>query len=496
MRNGKLSYIRLFVTLFCVTLSCMLISCTEKVENAVQVGRFPEIYPDYIDTTIPADIAPLDFNLSDENIDLMDVTVRGSKGGEMHVQGEWADFDIDEWHNITKANKGGTLSFTVCAKKDGKWMQYKDFSISVSNDDIVDWGITYRRIAPGYEVGGDIGIYQRDLHSFSEYPIMTETAVPGRCMNCHTPNRNDASLFTMQIRGEGGGTLIQRDGKQYWYNTKTDSTKAAGSYAYWHPEGRYCAYATNAVWQAFFVGTGQRIEVYHTFSDIVVLDTKTNELITAPQLQTGDQEIFPAFSADGKWLYYSTSKQCKVPDEYEKVKCSLCRIPFDAATGSFGETVDTLLNGPAADKTFLLARPSYDEKWLMYCQAERSNFTIAQKSADLCMMNLQTGETRVMDELNSNDTESYHNWSTNSKWVMFVSKREDGMYAQLFFAHIDEDGKASKPFLLPQRNPRKFYTDIMDSYNVPEFTRTKVDYNIGEGIRKVSSGERIPVKVR
>lgn len=36
----------------------------------------------------------------------------------------------------------------------------------------------------GYEVGGSIGIYQRDIHSFDEFPLMTETALPGCCFNC------------------------------------------------------------------------------------------------------------------------------------------------------------------------------------------------------------------------------------------------------------------------------------------------------------------------
>ena len=69
------------------------------------------------------------------------------------------------------------------------------------------------------------------------------------------------------MRGEGGGTMIQKDGRQTWVETKTDSTKAAGSYSYWHPQGDYVAMAVNSVHQSFFTGTGQRIEVYHKFSN-------------------------------------------------------------------------------------------------------------------------------------------------------------------------------------------------------------------------------------
>ena len=508
MRSGAISFFRsLLSSSLSLTLSLssslslslaltLLLSCSSTLENVTVKNQLPSIYPDYTGVTIPEGIAPLNFNALDEGVGCINVVVKGSKGGELHANGEWADFDVDDWHQLTAQNRGGTLTFTVCMEKDGQWTQYKDFTVTVSSDALSDYGLTYRRIKPGYEVGGDIGIYQRDIHSFEETAILTEHILPGRCFNCHTPNHNNPSLFTLQIRGEGGGTLIQRDGKQTWYNTKTDSTKAAGSYASWHPEGRYCAYAANAVHQAFFVGNGQRIEVYHNFSTVEVLDTKTNELILSPLLQNGDLAIHPAFSADGRMLYYSTSKPCRVPAEYEKVKCSLCAIPFDASTGSFGERVDTLLNGPATDKSYTLARPSYDGRWLMYTVSSRSNFPIAQNDADLWLMDLRTGEQRQLSEVNSLQSESYHNWSSNSRWFVFSSKREDGMYTKLYLAHIGANGKVSKPFLLPQRNPRKYYRELMDAYNVPEFTSRKVEFDAREAYRQVFREDRVGVKVR
>ena len=494
MRN-EVAMKHLFLSL-CLCVSVFLLSCSSGPDNPTQASQLPEIYPDYVGVTIPADIAPLNFNFSDETIDRMDVIVKGSKGGELHVNGEWADFDIDEWHALTEQNQGGKLTVTVCTEKDGQWTQYKDFEIFVSEARLDDWGLTYRRIKPGYEVGGDIGIYQRELGSFDEYAIITETVVPGRCFNCHTANRTNPNRLTMQMRGEGGGTMIQKDGHQMWVETKTDSTKAAGSYSYWHPQGDYVALAVNSVHQAFFTGTGQRIEVYHTFSNVEVLDTRTNELILSPLLQTDDLEIFPAFSHDGKWLYYSTSKPCRVPAEYEKVKCSLCRIAFDAEKGMFGETVDTLLNGPATDKSYVLARPSYDGRWLMYCASSRGNFPVSQNDADLWLMDLKTGESRELKELNTPQSESYHNWSENSRWLVFSSKREDGMYTKLYLATIDEQGRVSKPFLLPQRHPRKFYREMMDAYNCPDFTKSKVELDAHEAYRQVFDNKREHVKIR
>ena len=474
----------------------LMASCASTPEHVSKANQLPDIYPDYIGVTIPADIAPLNFNLADEDIDCMDVVARGSKGGELHTNGDWADFDIADWQALTQQNQGGKITLTVCVEKDGQWTQYNDFDIYVSKDNIDEWGLTYRRIKPGYEVGGDIGIYQRNLSNFDETAILAETVVPGRCFNCHTANRTTPNRITLQMRGEGRGTMIQKDGKQAWVETKTDSTKASGSYSYWHPQGDYVAMAVNSVHQSFFTGTGQRIEVYHKFSNVEVLDTRTNELILSPLLQTEDLEIFPAFSHDGKWLYYSTSKPCKVPAEYEKVKCSICRIGFDAEKGQFGLQVDTLLNGPATDKSYVLARPSYDGRWLMYCVSSRGNFPVSQDDADLWLMDLKTGKTRALTEVNSQQCEAYHNWSDNSRWFVFSSKREDGMYTKLYLACIDEQGRVSKPFLLPQRNPRKYYQELMDAYNVPDFTKTKVELDAHEAYRQVFDNKREQVKIK
>lgn len=488
MRRYKLSIFALLL--------CLLAACTDVPENPQSTDQMPVIYPDYVGVTIPAGIAPLNFNMADTRFDRMDVVVKGSRGGEMHVNGEWADFDIDEWHAFTQQNVGGQLTFTVCARVDGTWTQYRDFTVDVSSYPLKDYGLTYRRIPPGYEVGGNIGIYQRDLHTFEESAIVQETALPGRCFNCHTPNRADPRWLTMQIRGEGGGTMVQIDGKQLWLNTKTDSTKAAGSYAYWHPSGNYCAYAVNTVHQSFFTGAKSNLEVYHRFSDVVVLDVRSNELLLTPLLQTDDLEIFPAFSGDGKTLYYSSSKPCSVPAEYLKVKCSLVALSFDASTGTFGTEADTLLNGPLTDKSYTLARPSYDGRWLMYCVSSRSNFPVAQRDADLWLMDLRTGETRSLTEVNSDCSESYHNWSSDSRWFVFSSKREDGAFTKLYLACVDDHGKVSKPFLLPQRAPRRYYASMFDAYNVPDFTKTKVEVDIREMQRQVTSEERKQVKIR
>ena len=89
------------------------------------------------------------------------------------------------------------------------------------------------------------------------------------------------------------------------------------------------------------------------------------------------------------------------------------------------------------------------------------------------MVNLQTGTHEPLTEANSPDVESYHSWSSNSRWIVFSSRRMDGLYTRPYIAYIDAQGKASKPFVLPQKSA-DFYLDFMKSYNIPEFVTGKV----------------------
>lgn len=474
-----------------------LISCTSVPENAVQVDQLPQIFPDYVGVTVPTDIAPLDFNIVDEDADVVDVLVKGSKAGELHVNGDYADFDINEWHNLLQQNKGGKLSVTVCVRKEGQWTQYKDFDIKVSPYALDEWGLTYRRIAPGYEVYGKLGIYQRNLSNFDETPILENTAAPGACLNCHTANKTNPEQFTFHVRGDHGATMIQQNGKREWLKAKNDSLHGSMVYPYWHPSGKYCAYSTNTTHQSFHAVKDERIEVFDQASDVFVYEPDTHELILDSLLMTPDHyETYPVFSPDGKTLYFCSSEAKEIPSGYKDIKYNICKIAFDPSTGKFGNQVDTLFNARQLGKSATHPRPSYDGKYIMFTMSDYGCFPIWHKEADNWLLDLRTGEAKPLTAANSTNTDSWHNWSVNSHWFVFTSRRGDGLYTRLYLACIDDKGNVSKPFLLPQRNPKEYYDELLDSYNTPDFTSKPVEFDARSAGNEIMSDKRIPTKVK
>lgn len=485
-------------------LAWVLLACNSRPEHAQTIDQLPAIYPDYIGVTIPVGIAPLNFSMADDDFTDIDVEIKGKKGGNLHANGSFADFDIDDWHQLLEKNKGSQLMVSVYAQKDGQWYQYRDFTIDVSPYPLEEWGITYRRIPPSYMLYSHMGLYQRNLSDFEEMSMMENSQIHGNCLNCHTQNRTNPDQYVFHVRGAHGATVISKSEKRKVNSEKlevlqarNDSLGGSMVYPYWHPSGRYCAFSTNKTAQIFHMGNNKRIEVYDTASDVFVYDTQNHVAIMDTLLMKKDwMENVPVFSPDGKYLYFITTPTKKYPEEYDKVKYSLCRVSFDETTGKIGNQVDTLVNARITGKSLSWPRPSYDGRYLMYAQLDYGYFSVWHPEADLYLLDLKTGESRAMDEVNSARSESLHNWNTNSHWFLFTSRREDGLYTRVYFSSMDEKGKATKPFLLPQRNPKEYYRRLMYSYNTPDFTARPVEVNAREMGRKLESPDRIPFEAQ
>jgi hypothetical protein len=163
-----------------------------------------------------------------------------------------------------------------------------------------------------------------------------------------------------------------------------------------------------------------------------------------------------------------------MPKEFKSLKYSLARIAFDPQTGTFANQVDTLVSPEITDKSVSLPRISPDGKHLIFCQFDYGTFPIWHRENDLYVLNTETEEVSAMTDVNSHETDSYHSFSSNGRWLIFSSRRLDGNYTRLFISYFDKEGKGHKPFLLPQKHA-DYYDSLMKSYNIPEFMTGKIE---------------------
>ena len=455
---------RKIFTLILLALAAVACSTADKRTS----DQLPPIFPDYAGVTIPVNIAPLNFDVTTP-AKRVEATI--SNGTEQIVAKgrEGVRISPRKWRALLA--EAERLTVTVAVTAEGVCTQYAPFEIEVSRDSI-DYGLCYRRIDPGYEYYARMGLYYYDLAENEEHILIENTLLGSSCVNCHSFAKTDPSKMMFHIRGKGGGTLMHLEGENKLLNTKTDATRVSCVYPSWHPEGRYIAYSINDIKQTFHNVPSKLLDVYDYWSDVVIYDTKTGQLNTYPILSdTVRMETFPSFSADGRTLYFCSAEPNTVsPPE---VQYELCSVAFDPETGEVGDEITTVWDGEGT--SLLFPRASYDGRYLMVTRSAYGTFPIWHKDADLWLIDLTTGERRALDELNSDNTESYHSWSSSSRWVVFSSRRIDGLHTRPFIAHVDDEGRFSKPFLLPQNEPTKWYEGLMQSYNIPEFISAPID---------------------
>ena len=341
------------IRLTSLALTLLLVaSCGRKVSVSETSEDTPEIFPDYAGVTVPVNIAPLNFSYvgSDEPA----VLIVSGKSGDHQIKGKEGLFSFPSrtWKSLMAENSGDDITLTVAVKRGEKWVSLKPFTISVSPDEI-DPYLSYRLIPPGYQAWKKMGIYQRCLETYSQTAVFENSLTGGNCVNCHTYCQRDPSRMLFHARSEFGGTAMILNDKVEKLNTKTDSTISALVYPYWHPSGKYVAFSVNKTNQNFFSHNENRIEVYDSESDVVVYDVESHEIFWSALTRSEDSfETFPTFSPDGRSLYFCSAKAVSpMPDEYSKVKYSLCRIDFDPESATFGDAVDTLYNGAANDRS-------------------------------------------------------------------------------------------------------------------------------------------------
>ncbi len=449
-------------------------SCARDLKISGSCDISPEIFPDYKNVTIPSDIAPLNFMVEDEKEWGLKIEA-GDETRFVRADNGLFTFGNRLWKTLLQENKGSYVTMTLCFREESGWISCEPFNINVAEEEM-DPYLVYRLVPPGYSLWKEMGIYQRELSSCKEHPIYRNTQGRGNCVNCHSFNERDPQQMLFHMRSEMSGTYVYRNGIKEKLDTKTDETISTLVYPYWHNTGDFVAFSVNKTNQTMHVRNENRIEVFDEASDVVVYDVNAHEIVTSDVLSSeGSFETFPTFSPDGRSLYFCTADAVgPMPEKFREAKYSLCRVDFNPEDCSFGTEVDTLYNARKDGRSASFPRVSPDGRFLVFALSGYGNFSIWHKDADLYSINLQTGDISCMDALNSGDVESYHSWSTNSRWLVFSSRRDDGLYTKPYFSYIDEDGNAHKPFLLPQKNPHKYYGSQMYAYNIPEFVSGKV----------------------
>lgn len=464
-------------------------ACSQEIRIHSRIPEASPLQEAYAGIIVPPNIAPVNFFVKSEDGHEALVFTYGGRQVHAICKDGAVIPDMKTWKGLLEEAKGDSVGVDHCVLTPDGWKAYQRFSIRVAEEAIDSW-LAYRLIPPGYAMWNEMGIYQRNLETFEETAILQNRQTGSNCMNCHSFCNQDPGRMVFHLRSTYPGTVLINEDKITNLDTKTKETISPLVYPYWHPSGKYIAFSVNETKQSFHSNHPDRIEVYDKQSDVVVYDIERNVLLTDSSLfSKGAFETFPTFTPDGKQLLFCTAEAKTMPDEYQELKYHLCAVGFDPEKRTFGQRVDTLLHAGAMDKSVSFPRVSPDGRYLMFTLSEYGTFSIWHQNADLWMLDMESSELVDVQSLNSNSVESYHSWSSNSRWVVFSSRRMDGLYTRPYIAYVGTDGKVGKPFVLPQKEGY-FYQNQMYSYNIPEFIKEKVGVNRYELVQEVIAGEK------
>lgn len=447
-----------------------------EVKNYSETDTSVKIDPDYSCIVLPPNIAPLNFKIQEDSKEFR-IYIYSENGEKIIIKSDngIVDIPLQKWKKLLSENQGKELLFSIFAKnKNDNWIKYPDIKNRISEAKI-DSHLAYRLLYPGYELWNEMGIYQRNLENFDEKPIIENKALKNGCVNCHSFAMNSTETMMFHVRGKLGGTIVANNGELKKLNIKVDGMPGGAVYPYWHPNGKFIAFSSNKIKQ-FFHSTGDKyIEVSDFASDLIVYDIEKNRVLSDPSIMTKEyMETFPAWSPDGNYLYYTCAALPANDDDRKNIRYNLMRISFDSNSLEWG-TPETIFDAEARGKSVSFPRISPDGKYLVFTMADYGNFSIWHNEADLYMIDLQTNECNILP-INSDRVESYHGWSSNSRWLVFSSKRRDGQCARPYFSYIDKNGNAHKPFVMPQKDP-EFYNHFLKTYNIPELIKSAVPIN-------------------
>ena len=445
---------------------------------AVGLHAGEAIRPDYLGIEIPPNIAPLNFRLSSGDGGKASMAAADGTRIETSAKpGGLFAWNAGEWRKFLEAHRGESVEVRVSCE--GKPDLVATNLIAVAP---IDSHLTYRLIEPGYEHFGEMGIYQRDLGSFAERPLYRNVQrSAGQCVNCHTYNMSDPGQYLFHTRLLDGGThVVSRKWGVKKLDLKADGMIGRGVYPAWHPSGDFIAFSLNETRQCFYSANPDKVEVFDLRSDLVLYSQADDSLMP---IETDPEwfETFPAWSPDGRCLYSvrakvrvdspsddSSRRNVSASSRIHDFRYVLVARDFDVEGRAF--SAPRVVYDGGNGKSVTLPRVSPDGRWLVMTVGPYGSFHVWHNDADLCILDLRSGEVRMLDELNSPMSESYHTFSRSGEWMVFSSRRADGSYTRPQFARFNSaSGRFSKPFVLPVNDPAD-HDRRMLSYNIPEFS--------------------------
>ena len=215
---------------------------------------------------------------------------------------------------------------------------------------------------------------------------------------------------------------------------------------------------------------------------LVVHDRETGKFFALPGADDPRYvQTNPVWSPDGKEILFART-EAHPDDKLDRPKAALLdfsdvreftrdgepfrydlyRIPFNAGEGGTPLPVE---GASANGMSNYFPKYSPDGKWIVFTQSR--DYMLLRPDSELFIIPAAGGPARRL-RYNTDRMNSWHSWSSNSRWLVFSSK-QNGPYTQMWLTHIDGEGNDTPPVVLDR------FTDADRAANIPEFVNLPGD---------------------
>jgi tetratricopeptide (TPR) repeat protein len=414
--------------------------------------------------------------------------------------------DAQFWEELKAGSREAPLTLTIQGRAAGDPKQVlgaHSVRFATSSDPVGD-ALFYREVVLPFRTAvQDTRMLNWRFGTISQegQPPVVLTGLPV-CGNCHSFSR-DGSVLGMDVdfgNDKGAYALVETAPQMSlvperiisWKDLDPkDATKTLGLLPQVSPDGRFVMATVKD--HSVFVAVDNNLAYSQLFFPIRgILGWYDRQEKRFGILGGADDPALvqsnPVWSPDGSELLFARAPKldlrqfedrptvrspADIPEFFgggQKFRFDLYRIPFNGGAGGQAVPLEGASNN---GKSNYFPRFSPDGKWLVFCQAD--SFMLLQPDATLFIMPATGGTPRKL-RANRDSMNSWHSWSSNSRWLVFTSKL-NGPYSQLFLTHIDAEGNDSPPVLLEN------FTAPDRAANIPEFVPLAAD-----AIKKINLG--------
>jgi len=438
--------------------------------------KFLKILRPYDRAAFPPELAPPTIRWADTVNNLWMITLSAPGWAQpMRVitdRRRWR-FDEATWRAVEAAGTGrenwANIEIRGCRIERGKrvgeevHVDRARFRISEHKADPM---IVYRLVSPLFHGNKTPNIYCRDISTYEQKMFLPSKGQ--YCSNCHSfPVKPTVPAekvkVAIAIRKSFGEKTYRILGLYNFLGREGRTLNINSFFMSWHPDGNKVVVTGGNETAVRALITLETQEFYVKIADLRIIDYSTLSETPLRGASTAKyMETLPTWSPDGKTIMFARAEE--LGNTFVERKFDLYTVPYNNGDGGKAVPVPGASHN---DMSNYAARYSTDGKWIVFNKADYS--TLVAPSADLWILSTEEGALPRKLECNvPYAMDSHHSWSSNSRWLLFASKRDDGIFARLYLTEVDEGGHTSPPVALPCLD------DPMMCYNVPEFLRYRL----------------------